>query len=227
MDAVDPPPGETDERGEVLITCEPFRLESSHLAGRCRIALDGLAADARWSAVTDSSPSGEVLWIGNTDLRCAELLMTKIGGTARPAVYCAPSSTLKGVAYGSAFCGENGPAEGPPLFSHYFIRCGGRRGSMSGTFRYFRYLRRCVTHARNRPVSRGGETPQLALPRYPATPPWGCGAARAGRVSAVSATPLPLRLTPRRNAPGDRRATGSDRRCARPTECRCWRPGAP
>src|SRR5882757_9942841 len=93
--------------------------------------------------------------------------MTKIGGMARPAVYCAPSSTLKGVAYGSAFCGENGPAEGPPLFSHYFIRCGGRRGSMSGTLRYFRYLRRCVTHARNRPVSRGEETPQLALPRYP------------------------------------------------------------
>jgi hypothetical protein len=42
MDAVDPPPGETDERGEVLITCEPFRIESFHLAGRCRIALDGL-----------------------------------------------------------------------------------------------------------------------------------------------------------------------------------------
>ena len=47
MDAVDPPPGETDERGEVLITCEPFRLESSHLAGRCRITLDSLAADRR------------------------------------------------------------------------------------------------------------------------------------------------------------------------------------
>jgi hypothetical protein len=42
---VDPLPRETGERGEVLVTREPFRLEPPHLAGRGRIALDGLAAD--------------------------------------------------------------------------------------------------------------------------------------------------------------------------------------
>jgi hypothetical protein len=33
MNAVDPPTGEIGERGEVLITREPLRLEASHLAG--------------------------------------------------------------------------------------------------------------------------------------------------------------------------------------------------
>ena len=45
MNAVDPLPGETGERGKVLITCEPLGLEPPHLAGRGRIALDRLAAD--------------------------------------------------------------------------------------------------------------------------------------------------------------------------------------
>ena len=45
MNAVDPLPGEIGERGKVLVTREPLGLEPPHLAGRGRIALDGLAAD--------------------------------------------------------------------------------------------------------------------------------------------------------------------------------------
>jgi hypothetical protein len=45
MNAIDPLPGETGERGEVLVTREPLGLEPPHLASRCGIALDGLAAD--------------------------------------------------------------------------------------------------------------------------------------------------------------------------------------
>ena len=45
MDAVDPLPGETGERGKVLVTRQPLGLEPPHLTGRGRIALDRLAAD--------------------------------------------------------------------------------------------------------------------------------------------------------------------------------------
>ena len=45
MNSVDPLPGQTGERGEVLVIGQPLGLEPPHLAGRGRIALDRLAAD--------------------------------------------------------------------------------------------------------------------------------------------------------------------------------------
>jgi hypothetical protein len=45
MNVVDPLPGESGKRGEVLVNREPLGLEPPHLAGQGRIALDGLAAD--------------------------------------------------------------------------------------------------------------------------------------------------------------------------------------
>ena len=45
MNAVDPVPGQIGERGKVVAGREPLSLEPSHLTGRGRIVLDGLAAD--------------------------------------------------------------------------------------------------------------------------------------------------------------------------------------
>ena len=43
--AVDPPPRQIDERGEVLVARQSLGLEPPHLTGRSRFALDSLAAD--------------------------------------------------------------------------------------------------------------------------------------------------------------------------------------
>ena len=45
MSAIDPLPGETGERGKVLVARQPLGLEPPHLAGRGRVALDSVAAD--------------------------------------------------------------------------------------------------------------------------------------------------------------------------------------
>jgi len=43
--AVDPPPRQIDERGEVLVARQPLGLEPPHQTGRSRFVLDSLAAD--------------------------------------------------------------------------------------------------------------------------------------------------------------------------------------
>jgi hypothetical protein len=68
MNAVDPPPREIGERGEVLVTREPLRLQPPHLAGRSHIALDRLAADDPAHRRITSQPVGvvDVLVSGKT-----------------------------------------------------------------------------------------------------------------------------------------------------------------
>lgn len=68
MNTVDPSPGQIGERGEVLIIGEPLGLEPSHLAGRCRITLDSLAADHPAHRRITSQPVGvvDVLVSGKT-----------------------------------------------------------------------------------------------------------------------------------------------------------------
>ncbi len=60
MNGVDPVPGQTRERGEVLLIRQPLGLEATHLAGRGRIALDGLAADDPAHRGITSQPVGVV-----------------------------------------------------------------------------------------------------------------------------------------------------------------------
>jgi len=60
MNVVDPLPGETDACGKVLVGRQSLGLEPPHLAGRGRVALDGLAADNPAHRGITSQPVGVV-----------------------------------------------------------------------------------------------------------------------------------------------------------------------